>query len=86
MTISLTPAQLRWLEAGVAAGHFASVEDGVRLGIAALKDAADAADNDLAWAKPLVDDAMGDIERGEGIPADSVRAEMDRYLKATGVR
>ena len=33
MTITLTPEQLKWLEAQVAAGHFASVEEAVRTAI-----------------------------------------------------
>jgi antitoxin ParD1/3/4 len=83
MTITLTPEQLRWIEQQVAGGKFESVEDAVRLAVADLM-AAEA--GDLAWARPLVDEARASLARGEGIPAESVKAEVDAYLKAIGAR
>lgn len=83
MTITLTPEQLRWLEQQVAGGHFESVEDAVQLAVAGMMTI----DTDnLAWAKPLVEEARASLARGEGIPADSVRAELDAYLRSTGAR
>jgi len=83
MTITLTSEQLRWLEQQVANGRFDSVEDAVRLAVTDLM-AIDT--DDLAWARPLVDEARASIARGEGLPADSVRNEIDAYLKSIGAR
>lgn len=83
MTITLTPEQLRWLEQQVAGGRFESVEDAVQLAVSGLM-AIDT--DDLAWTKPLVDEAHASLARGEGLPAESVKAELDAYLKSTGAR
>jgi antitoxin ParD1/3/4 len=83
MTVTLTPDQIKWLEAQVADGRFDSIEEAVRLAVAGLM-AVDA--DDLAWAKPLVDEARASIERGEGIPSEEVRAQLDTYLKSIGAR
>jgi antitoxin ParD1/3/4 len=83
MTITLAPQQLEWLKQQVADGTFESIEDAVRLAVADLM-ALDT--DDLAWAKPLVDEARASVARGEGIPAESVKAEIDAYLKSIGAR
>ena len=83
MTITLTPQQLRWLEQQVAVGRFESVEEAVELAVAGLMTVEA---DDLAWAKPLVDEARASIARGEGIPADIVKAKLDAYLRSIGVR
>jgi antitoxin ParD1/3/4 len=83
MTITLTPEQVKWLETQVADGEFESVEDAVRLAVADLM-AVDT--DDLAWARPLLDEARASLARGEGFPAESVKAEIDAYLKSIGAR
>lgn len=83
MTITLTPEQLRWLEQQVASGQFESIEDAVQLAVTGLMTIDT---DDLAWAKPLVDEARASIARGEGIPAESVKAELDAYLRSIGAR
>lgn len=75
MSIQLSPEQQRWLEAQVAAGHFSSLEEAVAVAIADLMATAE---DDLDWAKPLVDEAIASVERGEGIPADEA---WERILK-----
>lgn len=75
MSIQLSPEQQRWLEAQVAAGHFSSLEEAVTVAIADLMAIAE---DDLDWAKPLVDEAIASVERGEGIPADEA---WERILK-----
>lgn len=83
MTITLTPEQLRWLEQQVAGGHFESVEAAVQLAIAGMMTI----DTDnLTWAKSLVDEARASLARGEGLPVDSVKAELDAYLRSIGAR
>jgi antitoxin ParD1/3/4 len=79
MTIQLSPEQQRWLEAQVAAGHFASLEQAVAVAVADLMAMED---DDLAWAKPLVDKASAELSRGEGVPGDEaiacIRTALDR--------
>jgi hypothetical protein len=41
---------------------------------------------DLAWAAPLVEQARAALARGEGLPAESVKAGIDTYLKSIGAR
>jgi Arc/MetJ-type ribon-helix-helix transcriptional regulator len=82
MTITLTSEQQKWLEAEVAAGRFASVEDAVRLAVAELMTPIDT--SDLSWAKPYIDEAYASLARGEGIPAEQVFAELDARLKQRG--
>ena len=71
MTIQLSPEQQQWLEAQVAAGHFSSLEQAVAVAIADLMATAE---DDLDWAKPLVDEAAAELDRGEGVPADEAFA------------
>jgi antitoxin ParD1/3/4 len=75
MTIQLSPEQQQWLEAQVAAGHFSSVEQAVAVAIADLMTMSE---DDLDWAKPLVDEAIASVDRGEGIPANEA---WERILK-----
>jgi antitoxin ParD1/3/4 len=83
MTVTLTPEQLKWIQQQVAGGNFESVEDAVRLAVADLMAAGA---DDLAWARPLVDEAHASIARGEGLSADAVKAELDTYLRSIGAR
>jgi antitoxin ParD1/3/4 len=79
MTIQLSPEQQRWLEAQVAAGHFTSLEQAVAVAIADLMVTVE---DDLTWARPLVDEAAAELARGEGVPADEalkrIRKSFDR--------
>lgn len=82
MTITLKPEYQKWLEAEVAAGHFASVEEAVEVAIVELMMTVET--DDLSWAKPYVDEARASLARGEGIPAEQVFAEVDARLKLRG--
>lgn len=77
MTIQLSPEQQRWLEAQVAAGHFASLEQAVAVAVADLMATAP---DDLDWAKPLVDEAAAELDRGEGVPRDEAIARIRTVL------
>ena len=81
MTITLTPEQQKRLEAAVAAGQFASVEEAVRFAVDQL-----AVDDlgDLSWAKPYLDEARAQIARGESHSVEEVFAETDAWLKRRG--
>jgi Arc/MetJ-type ribon-helix-helix transcriptional regulator len=77
MTIQLSPEQQQWLEAQVAAGHFSSLEQAVAVAIADLMATTE---DDLDWAKPLVDEAAAELDRGEGVPADEAFARIYKSL------
>jgi antitoxin ParD1/3/4 len=82
MEIALTPEHRQWLEDAVSAGVFASVEDAVKFAVAGLIDAGEA--DDLAWARPLVDDARASIAAGKGLAVASVKAVMTERLRKLG--
>ena len=62
MNITLRPEQKKWLEAQVAAGQFTSIEEAVSIAIA---DLIALHSDDLAWAKPYVDEARASAARGD---------------------
>lgn len=64
------------LKSAVAAGRYTSVEEAVRAAVERLI----LEDDDMAWAKPLVDEARAAIERGDFKPLATVRAEMREHL------
>jgi len=82
MTITLTPEQLAWLNAEVARGHFQSIEEAARQlideGIAERM----VEEDDLAWAKPLVDEALADVARGDVITLEEHEARTAALLAA----
>jgi antitoxin ParD1/3/4 len=83
MLITLTPEQEAWLEAHVASGRFASIEEAVRQAIDHRIAELDLEENDdMAWAKPHVDEARTAIERGEVITLEEHRARNDERLAA----
>ena len=61
MNISLSADQRAWLEAEVAAGRFSSVDEAVAFAVAGLMDLEA---DDLAWAKPMVDQARASVTKG----------------------
>jgi antitoxin ParD1/3/4 len=79
MNVSLPREQLEWLEAEVAAGNFSSVEEALATAVADLKILHD---DDLAWAKPYVDEARASAARGETISGDDFLKGLDARVKA----
>jgi Arc/MetJ-type ribon-helix-helix transcriptional regulator len=79
MTITLTPEQQRRLEAAVAAGEFASVEEAVRWAVDQILVTEEDL-RDLSWAKPYLDEAREQIARGESISLEEFNAEVDKRL------
>jgi antitoxin ParD1/3/4 len=79
MNIRLPRAQQEWLDAHIAKGEFASVEDALQQMIAE-RMALEA--DDLAWAKPYVDEARAAVARGEVFTLEQHEARMDERLKA----
>ena len=83
MTISLTPEQQAWIAAHVARGDFSSIEDAVRQLIdERIAERAAQVSDDLAWAKPYVDEALAEVERGEFLTLDEHRARNAARLVA----
>ncbi len=72
MQIHLTKDQEDWLQPQVAAGRFSSLEEALAEAIDSLR----AEDEALAWATPLVDEGLAELDRGESIPAEKVFASL----------
>jgi Arc/MetJ-type ribon-helix-helix transcriptional regulator len=68
MNVSLPAEQLKWLEAQVAAGHFSSIDEALAIAVADLKALSE---DDLAWAKPYVDQAREESVLERRCPANS---------------
>lgn len=74
MPITLTPDQEAWIQAHVATGDFASIEEAARqliddrIAELALDD-----DDDMEWAKPLVEEARASIARGDVLTLEEHR-------------
>lgn len=77
MQLTLTPEQQAWLEAKVAAGEFGSVEEAAA---AAIADSMAGDIDDLAWAKPYIDEARAAAARGEVLTLEEHRARIARQL------
>ena len=85
MTITLSPDQLAWIEARVARGEYGDVDEAVRSLLAeAIAERDDVEDDAMAWAKPLVDQALAEIERGEAISLEEFEARIDARMAALG--
>jgi antitoxin ParD1/3/4 len=79
MAITLHPDQEAWLKARVASGDFASVEAAARqlIGerIAELAHSEDdARDDDMAWAKPYIDEGLAALDRGDFVSLEEHKA------------
>lgn len=69
--MTFTPEQQAWLDAHIASGEFASTDEAIAYLIdTAIADETD----DLAWAKPLVDEARDAVARGEYITLEQAKA------------
>jgi antitoxin ParD1/3/4 len=80
MQIRLTKDREDWLQAQIAAGRFSSLVEALAEAIDGLRAEEDA----LAWAKPLVDEGLAELDRGESIPADEVFAGIEASLREKG--
>lgn len=66
MQIALTPEQHAWLAALVERGEFPSIDEAARQLIdERIAERIAEANDDLAWAKPYVDEALAAVARGE---------------------
>jgi antitoxin ParD1/3/4 len=78
MNLTLTQAQQIWLDAHIANGEFASVDDALRQLIDARM--AEEEFDDLAWAKPLVDEALAQVERRQVMSLEDFNTRMDQHM------
>ena len=75
MPITLTPEQEAWIKAHVATGDFASVEEAARQLIDdRIAELAHDEHDDMAWAKPLVDEGLTAFKGGDFITLEEHRA------------
>ena len=79
MTIRIRPDHQKWLEEQVAAGRFSSIDDAVAFAVADLMTTGD---DDLARAKPYVDEAWTDVAHGKTVSLDDALADIDTHLAA----
>ena len=72
MTITLHPEQEAWLKTRVESGDFASVKEAARQ---LIDDRiTELEGDDLAWAKPYVDEARAAVARGEFVSLEEHKA------------
>ena len=77
MNITIPPDRQQWLEAQIAQGSFASVEDAVRR---LMAERMALGDDDLSWGRPYVEEARAGASRGEVVALDAAVADMDAHL------
>lgn len=78
MTVNLTPQQIAWLEQLKAERGFATIDEAAQAIVAEAMLHAEPLDlDDLSWAKPLVDEALADLEAGvKTIPLEEVLKDL----------
>jgi antitoxin ParD1/3/4 len=83
MTITLHPDQEARIRIRVASGDFPSVEKAARQLIdEALVERALEESDDMEWAKPYVEEALAEVERGEVISREEHEARNEARLAA----
>ena len=82
MTIHVRPDLAAILEQQVAAGNFKSVEDALEAAILTLAEEP-AEDEDLSWAKPLIEEAEREIEAGNTVFHDEVWSKLKQRFEKT---
>ena len=82
ITLSLTPEQEAWLQAHVAASGAGSIEEVARRIIDEHIAESELEHDDLDWAKPLVDEGVASLERGDYISIEEHKARNAARLAA----
>jgi antitoxin ParD1/3/4 len=77
MDITLPEDQQRWLEAEVAAGRYASVDEALAAAVAGLMASGR---DDLAWAKSCVDEALAGIAPGDNVTLEEFCGEIEDMM------
>jgi antitoxin ParD1/3/4 len=81
MSIMLNREQEEWLQAKVAAGEFASLDQAVKSAVQRLIIDDELDDDDLDWAKPLVEEGLAQLERGESLTHEQVVERLQRIIE-----
>ncbi len=82
MAITLAPDQEAWLKAHVATGDFPSLEEAARQLIDERIVERELEKDDLAWAKPLVEEGLAALERGKFVSLEEHKARNAARLAA----
>jgi antitoxin ParD1/3/4 len=77
MNVTLPEDQQKWLEAEVAAGRFASVDEAVAAAVAGLMAGGD---GHLTWAKSCVEEALEGIGRGGNVTLEDFCGEIEDMM------
>jgi antitoxin ParD1/3/4 len=77
MNITLPVEQEQWLKKRIASGEFQSPDDAVRQLIA---ERMIVEDDDMAWAQPLVIEALEAVARGDVTSLEEAELDIDRVL------
>jgi antitoxin ParD1/3/4 len=77
MNIALPTRQKQWLETEVAAGRFASIDEALAVAISGLMDLEN---DDLAWARPQVDQARASVARGDVSAGEDYLGRLDARI------
>lgn len=78
MNITLPREQQEWLEAQVKAGAYDSIEDALT---SILAEHMNMDIDDMAWARPLVDEGRASLEQGNGLTLAEHLAHIDATLE-----
>jgi hypothetical protein len=78
MKVDLNPTIAALLEARVAAGHYASIEEAVTAAVLGIGEDESGAFGDLSWAKPYLAEAKASLTQGEGIDDEAVWAKIEQ--------
>lgn len=77
MNITLPAEQEQWLKKRIASGEFQSPDDAVRQLIA---ERMIVEDDDMAWAQPLIVEALEAVPRGDVTSLEEAELDIDRVL------
>ncbi len=80
MNIDLNPEQEAWLRARVASGDFTSIDEAARQLIDERIVERELEEDDMAWAKPFVDEGLAALERGDVVSGEEYVRRMDGLL------
>jgi antitoxin ParD1/3/4 len=83
MKIDLPANQQKWLEAEIAAGRFASVDEALSIAILDLRLSVE---TDDLWMKPYVEEAWRAVEAGDVISGEEFLAELDETIASLSSR
>jgi Arc/MetJ-type ribon-helix-helix transcriptional regulator len=83
MNVKLPADQQKWLEAEVAAGRFASIDEALAVAVADLMAIQS---DDLLWAKPYVDQARASVARGNVLSGEDFFRRLEAKLETLRAR